>query len=156
MEKQWSKGLYPYKPVRKGDLLYGRGSVDDGYSFFLSVLIIKTLQKFKISHPPIVLIFETDEESGSKDILYHVKNHTDLIGKPKMLICLDAGGFDSNYLFITTSLKGILSFKLSVKVAENSVHSGDGGGLVPDSFKIGCDLIDQFEEINTGELPEIF
>ena len=28
----WSEGLHPFSAVRRGDLLFGRGSVDDGYS----------------------------------------------------------------------------------------------------------------------------
>jgi len=29
----WSEGLHPFKTVRKGDKMYGRGISDDGYAF---------------------------------------------------------------------------------------------------------------------------
>lgn len=67
---QWSKGLEPWTPVIRGDLLYGRGSSDDGYAFFLSTLILKGLVKYNLLKNKLVLYFETDEESGSKDLVY--------------------------------------------------------------------------------------
>jgi acetylornithine deacetylase/succinyl-diaminopimelate desuccinylase-like protein len=40
----WSEGLSPCDPVRRGDLLYGRGSSDDGYSSFAAMLAVKAIQ----------------------------------------------------------------------------------------------------------------
>ena len=37
----WDEGLSPIKPVIKGDLMYGRGSSDDGYSAFTCMLAVK-------------------------------------------------------------------------------------------------------------------
>ena len=42
MDKQpplgdWRPGLAPFEPVREGDLLYGRGTADDGYALFAAV-----------------------------------------------------------------------------------------------------------------------
>ena len=42
MDKQpplgdWRPGLSPFEPVREGDLLYGRGTADDGYALFAAV-----------------------------------------------------------------------------------------------------------------------
>ena len=34
---EWRAGLGPYEPVREGDLIYGRGTADDGYSTFAAV-----------------------------------------------------------------------------------------------------------------------
>lgn len=70
LTENWSQGLGPYTPVLKGDLLYGRGSSDDGYAFFLCTLILKALIKFNLIKNKLVLYFETDEESGSKDLVY--------------------------------------------------------------------------------------
>ena len=38
----WFEGLGPTKPVIRGDLMYGRGSSDDGYAAFACMLAIKT------------------------------------------------------------------------------------------------------------------
>jgi hypothetical protein len=36
----WREGLGPWKPVREGDKLYGRGGADDGYAAFASLAAI--------------------------------------------------------------------------------------------------------------------
>ena len=40
----WADGLGPWKPVIKGDKLYGRGGADDGYAIFGSLTAIMALQ----------------------------------------------------------------------------------------------------------------
>jgi acetylornithine deacetylase/succinyl-diaminopimelate desuccinylase-like protein len=37
----WFEGLSATKPVIRGDLMYGRGSSDDGYAAFACMLAIK-------------------------------------------------------------------------------------------------------------------
>ena len=64
MEGKWAPGLGPFTPVIKDDLLFGRGSADDGYGSFAAVLSIKACQQEKMSHPRIVMVFESDEESS--------------------------------------------------------------------------------------------
>src|SRR5213082_2701424 len=39
----WADDLGPWKPVRKGDKLYGRGSADDGYAIYASLAALKAL-----------------------------------------------------------------------------------------------------------------
>ena len=82
--------------------------MDDGYAFFSSVAIVKALQKFKIEHPRIVFFYETDEESGSKDLIYWLEREKDRVGVPDVLVCLDSGCVDYSHFCITTSLRGVL------------------------------------------------
>ena len=55
MDKQpemtgWREDLGPWKPVREGDRLYGRGGGDDGYSVFAAVSAIAALRRHEIPH----------------------------------------------------------------------------------------------------------
>lgn len=52
----------PCDPVIKDGLLYGRGSVDDGYAFFSAVLCIKACQDLGLKHPRVVITIEGSEE----------------------------------------------------------------------------------------------
>ena len=64
MEGRWDPGLGPYTPIVKDGLLYGRGGADDGYGSFAGILAIKACQQLKLSHPRIVMTFESCEESS--------------------------------------------------------------------------------------------
>jgi acetylornithine deacetylase/succinyl-diaminopimelate desuccinylase-like protein len=52
----------PCDPVIKDGLMYGRGSVDDGYAFFTAVLSIKACQDLGYSHPRCLITIEGSEE----------------------------------------------------------------------------------------------
>lgn len=154
---QWSEGLYPYIPVRKGNKLYGRGGADDGYAFFACTTVIKALQVSGKPHPRFVLMFETDEESSSKDMVYYMGKFKDQIGDPEVIFCFDSGTTDYDHLTLTTSLRGCLALKMRVSVLKNGVHSGDGGGVIPSSFRIMRKILNEFEDPDTGELiPELY
>src|SRR4029079_1430724 len=64
----WRPGLDPWKPVREGDKLYGRGGADDGYSSFASLLSLRILAEQKVPHARCVVLIEAGEESGSPDL----------------------------------------------------------------------------------------
>ena len=65
MDKQpfgegWSTD--PSDPVIKDGKMYGRGSSDDGYAFFTSILAIKACQSLGKPHPRCVITIEGSEE----------------------------------------------------------------------------------------------
>lgn len=99
-------------------------------------------------------MFETDEESGSKDILNYINENESLFPKPDIVFCLDSGCLDYEHLFITQSLRGICNFTVKVQILKEGVHSGNGSGYIADSFRIIRDLINDFEDTKTGRLPE--
>lgn len=83
------------------------------------------------------------------------------VGAPDLIICLDSGALDYNRLWVTTSLRGVLSNlnlilvgTLSVDVLTEGVHSGDASGVVGDSFRIVRNLLERIENSVTGEINE--
>lgn len=152
LTEQWTNGLKPYVPEIRDGKLYGRGGADDGYAFFTSALIIKALQTFKELNSRIVLYFETDEESGSKDLVYYLNQRQAEIGNPDLVICLDSGCCDYDHFCLTTTLRGVTNFTLKVEVTKEGVHSGAASGIIPDSFRIGRKIIEQFEVSDNGQL----
>lgn len=92
----WAEGLGPTTPVIRGDYLYGRGGGDDGYSPYSTMLAVKNAQMQGVPHPRIALVLETEEESGSPNLIDLLKIAKDYIGNPDFLFCLDSGAFDYN------------------------------------------------------------
>lgn len=153
----WNEGLHPYQPVIKDGKLYGRGTADDGYAFFTSLFIVKALQACGLQKHRFVLFFECDEESGSRDMVYYLNKHSDKIGEPSVMLCLDSGTIDYDHLTLTTSLRGSLKFKFKVEITKEGIHSGTAGGIVPDTYRIARHILNQFEDSRTGQLiPELY
>jgi acetylornithine deacetylase/succinyl-diaminopimelate desuccinylase-like protein len=148
----WRDGLGPWTPVREGDRLYGRGGADDGYSAFASLAAIEAVHAAGGTHVRCVVLIEASEESGSPDLPAYVEHLADRIGTPSLVICLDSGCADYERLWVTTSLRGLLGFTLTVEVLENGLHSGDASGIVPSSFRIIRQLLDRLEAAETGRV----
>lgn len=148
----WADDLGPWKPVIKGDKLYGRGGADDGYALFGSLAAIMALQQQGRPHARCVILIEACEESGSYDLPHYVDHLAQRIGKPSLVVCLDSGCGNYEQLWCTTSLRGLAGGNLKVSVLEEGVHSGDASGVVPSSFRILRQLLSRLEDEVTGRI----
>jgi acetylornithine deacetylase/succinyl-diaminopimelate desuccinylase-like protein len=148
----WRAGLEPWKPVREGELLYGRGGADDGYATFASIAAIQLLAQQKKPHVRLVVVIEACEESGSYDLPAHISALEKKIGKPSLVVCLDSGCGNYDQLWTTTSLRGLLAGNLKVEILREGVHSGDASGIVPSSFRILRQILSRLEDENTGQV----
>ena len=151
---EWRNGLGPYEPVRDGDLLYGRGTADDGYATFAAVTGLLAAEG---GNGRVLILIEASEESGSPDLLAHLENLKERIGTPRLVICLDSGGLSYDRLWLTSSLRGNLVATVRVDVLTEGIHSGQGGGVVPSSFRILRRILSGIEDEDTGRilLPEL-
>jgi acetylornithine deacetylase/succinyl-diaminopimelate desuccinylase-like protein len=151
---EWRAGLGPYEPRRDGDLLYGRGTADDGYSVFAAVTGLLAAGG---GHGRVLILIEASEESGSPDLSAYVNHLRTRIGTPRLVICLDSGGLSYDRLWLTTSLRGNLVVTVKVEVLTEGIHSGQGGGVVPSSFRILRRILSKIEDEETGRilLPDL-
>ena len=53
------------------------------------------------------MTLETEEESGSPNLVALLKEAESLIGKPDAMFCMDSGALDYEQLWLTSSLRGI-------------------------------------------------
>lgn len=102
----------------------------------------------------MVFFFETDEESGAKDTGFWIERMSAQIGSPDMVFILDSGALDYDHLYITGSLRGSAAAILNVKTHNDGVHSGEGSGVIPDTFRIVRNLLSRIEDPVSGELLE--
>jgi acetylornithine deacetylase/succinyl-diaminopimelate desuccinylase-like protein len=148
----WDDELGPWKPVIKGDRLYGRGGADDGYAIFGSLAAIQALHEQQVPHARCVVLIEACEESGSYDLPAYVDHLAGRIGKPSLVVCLDSGCANYEQLWCTTSLRGLAGGNLTVRVLGEGVHSGDASGIVPSSFRLLRQLLSRIEDEKTGRI----
>jgi len=159
MDKQpplgdWRPGLAPFEPVRQGELLYGRGTADDGYALFAAVTALLAAEG---GRGRVIILIEGSEESGSPDLGAYVEHLRERIGSPSLVICLDSGCLSYDRVWLTSSLRGNLVASLRVDVLTEGVHSGAAGGVVPSSFRILRKILSRVEDEATGQilLPEL-
>jgi acetylornithine deacetylase/succinyl-diaminopimelate desuccinylase-like protein len=146
----WRSGLSAWSPVREGSRLYGRGGADDGYAVFASVAALRALEERRPPRPRVVVLIEFSEESGSPDLPAYIQKYASVIGTPGLVVALDSGVASYERLWSTTSLRGVVGCALEVEVLREGVHSGDGSGIVPSSFRIARRLLSRLEDETTG------
>ncbi len=148
----WRNDLGPWTPHFEDGRLYGRGGADDGYAAYASIAAIQALKAQGAAHPRIVGLIETSEESGSRDLLPYIDSLRARLGDVALVVCLDSGAGNYDQLWLTTSLRGMVSGTLKVEVLTEGIHSGDASGLVPSSFRIMRQVLDRLEDSATGRL----
>ena len=146
----WAEGYGPWIPRLEGDKLYGRGGADDGYAMFGALSALMVLREQAVPHARCIVLIEACEESGSYDLPYYVDHLAQRIGSPSLVVCLDSGCGNYDQLWLTTSLRGLVSGELKVRVLTEGVHSGYASGVVPSSFRILRQLLSRLEDEETG------
>lgn len=148
----WREGLGPWNPVREGDLLYGRGLADDGYSVFAALGAVEAAQKSDKKLPRVCVMIEGCEESGSPDLEYYVGLLKDRIGSPSTVITLDSEDRDGDRLWLTQSLRGLVNGFLTIETIPGTMHSGLATGVVPSAFRVLRMLLARIENLDTGHI----
>src|SRR5580693_3821245 len=148
----WLPGLGPWEPVIRDGKLYGRGGADDGYAVFSSLTAIAALKAQAVPLPRCVLMIEASEESGSVHLPAHLDALGSSIGEPSLVVCLDAECGNYEQLWSTTSLRGNLEGRLTVRVLTEGAHSGLASGIAPAPFRIVQLLLERLEDSATGNL----
>src|SRR5574343_2060043 len=153
----WRNDLGPWTPKYEDGKLYGRGGADDGYAVYASIAAVQALKSRGLPHPRVVGLIETGEESGSPDLPLYLQALAARLGNVSLVVCLDSGAGNYDQLWLTTSLRGMVSGVLKVEIITEGIHSGDSSGVVPSSFRILRQVLDRLEDSKTGRLlPESF
>ncbi|WP_331488043.1 M20/M25/M40 family metallo-hydrolase [Luteimonas kalidii] len=152
----WSHGRSAWVPSLEGDRLYGRGGADDGYALFSAITALRAVHAQGIVLPRCTILIEACEESGSEDLPAYVAHLAERIGTPALVVALDAGCGNYDQLWLTTSLRGQVAGTLTVRVLDEGIHSGDGSGVVPSSFRVARQLLSRLECEDSGEVTEAF
>lgn len=153
----WRNDLGPWTPKLENGQLYGRGGADDGYAIYAAITAVEALDRQGIGRPRVVGLVETCEESGSADLPAYLEALRPRLGQVGLVVCLDSGAGNYDQLWLTTSLRGMVSGVLKVEILTEGIHSGDASGLVPSSFRILRHVLDRLEDSATGRLlPESF
>jgi acetylornithine deacetylase/succinyl-diaminopimelate desuccinylase-like protein len=65
-----------------------------------------------------------------------------------MIICSDSGTVDYKRLWLTNSIRGIITMNMNVQCLTHGQHSGQVSGIVPDSMIIFRNMLSRLEKID--------
>jgi len=123
----------PWKLTRRDGRLYARGSADDKAAISAQLGAVAAFRK-TVEHLPvnIKMLVEGEEEIGSKNLMKFFDVHRDKIKSDVIVVC-DTENIEVGIPSITYSLRGIVAVTVEVTSAKIPVHSGTGGGGLPDA-----------------------
>jgi acetylornithine deacetylase/succinyl-diaminopimelate desuccinylase-like protein len=129
--EQWLSD--PWKLTRRDGRLYARGSADDKAAISAQLGAIAAYRKTVNTLPVnIKMLVEGEEEIGSKNLMKFFDVHRDKIKSDVIVVC-DTENIEVGIPSITYSLRGIVAVTVEVTSAKIPVHSGTGGGGLPDA-----------------------
>jgi acetylornithine deacetylase/succinyl-diaminopimelate desuccinylase-like protein len=129
--EQWLSD--PWKLTRKDGRLFARGAADDKGAISAFLGAISAYRKTGNTLPVnIKMVVEGEEEVGSKNLLKFFEVHKQKIKSDVVVVC-DTENIEVGIPSITYSLRGIVGVQVDVNTARIPVHSGMGGGGLPDA-----------------------
>jgi acetylornithine deacetylase/succinyl-diaminopimelate desuccinylase-like protein len=129
--EQWLSD--PWKLTRRDGRLFARGAADDKGAISAFLGAIAAYRKTS-NHLPVnvKMLVEGEEEIGSKNLLKFFDRHRERIHSDVIVVC-DTENIEVGIPSITYSLRGIVGVQVDVTSAKVPVHSGMGGGGLPDA-----------------------
>ena len=144
--KKWN--TEPFTPEIIDGRLYGRGSGDNKAGVVTHYEVVKALMD---DLPVNIKVFiEGEEEIGSPCMAEFLNEFQDDL-EADVIVIADSGNIRIGIPTVTTSLRGLVDGFIEVDQPMRAVHSGVGGGVVPDAFMVLSKIIASFHN-DKGEL----
>lgn len=138
----------PFEPVIQDGRLFGRGSGDNKAGVVVHYNVVKELLK---DLPVNIKVFiEGEEEIGSPTMSSFIEQNRESLDADVIVIA-DSGNVKIGVPTITTTLRGLVDAIIEVDQPMRPIHSGVGGGVVPDAFMVLSRIIASFHN-EKGEL----
>ncbi len=121
----------PFEPTIRNGRLYARGVGDNKGQHFAQLLGLEALLACRGTLPcNVKVLIEGEEEIGSPHLPEFIRLHHDELQADLMIIS-DGPVHESGQSIISFGVRGLLRFDLYARGANQDVHSGNWGGIVP-------------------------
>lgn len=125
----------PFEPTVRDGRIYARGAADDKAGIMTHIASLRALAEAVGSDDlgiGIVLFVEGEEEFGSRSFVPFLDAHLEDM-RSDVIVVADSGNLDERTPAVTVSLRGNVTFHLTVRTLDHASHSGMFGGAVPDA-----------------------
>ena len=152
----------PFEPViKKTDkhpdgAIFARGACDDKGQMFMHVKALEVMVKNDALPCNVKFMIEGEEEVGSANLEWFIKNNKEKLGGDVILIS-DTGMLSNDTPSITTGLRGLSYVEVEVTGPNRDLHSGLYGGAVANPINILSKMIaDMHDENNHITIPGFY
>ncbi len=121
----------PFEPEVRDGRLYGRGSADDKCGIAMHAGALRAWS----GSPPITVkvIVEGEEEASTAHLPFLIEGNRDLLACDVVGVA-DGGNWRTGVPTLDTSMRGVVDCRVTVRVLDLAVHSGEYGGAIPDAL----------------------
>ena len=121
----------PFQPEIRDGRIFGRGVGDNKGQHLAQILAIESILACQGFLPcNVTVLLEGEEEIGSPHIAQFVGEHRDLL-QADLVVTADGPVHNSGRATLSFGVRGVLSFELRARGANQDLHSGNWGGIVP-------------------------
>jgi acetylornithine deacetylase/succinyl-diaminopimelate desuccinylase-like protein len=120
----------PFEPTERDGRIYCRGVGDNKAQHFAHIKALEALQACGVETPPLKIVLEGEEETGSESLPGFVKDHRELLAA-ELCYAADGPRHESNRPTVYLGCRGVLGLELYVEGIGRDVHSGNRGNIVP-------------------------
>ncbi len=119
----------PFEPIIKDEKIYARGSCDDKGQVFMHIKALEAMLATNTLACNIKFMIEGEEEIGSNNLEFFVKNNKTKL-KADVIVISDTAMIANDIPSIDTGLRGLSYLEVEVIGANRDLHSGVYGGAV--------------------------
>ncbi|HEY0373139.1 MAG TPA: M20/M25/M40 family metallo-hydrolase [Thermoanaerobaculia bacterium] len=130
----------PFQAVVRDGRMFGRGTADDKGGFLAYVAAARACAGVDALPCNLKFVIEGEEEIGSPHLPALLAGHRALFGCDFIVLC-DTPNFAAGVPALTYRLRGNCIVDVEVRCLDRPLHSGQGGGLVPDATMILCSIL---------------
>jgi acetylornithine deacetylase/succinyl-diaminopimelate desuccinylase-like protein len=130
-DAQWNEGLSPWRVTVDGDRWYGRGTADNKGQHGINLAALAAVLEARGGRLGFNLkvLFETGEEVGSPGLHALCAQLRDELAAD-VLIASDGPRLAASRPTLFLGSRGVVNFRLDVRLREGGHHSGNWGGLL--------------------------
>lgn len=138
----------PWTPTLRNGRLYARGVSDDKGPMLIPIAVAEAFFATTGCLPVnLKLVFEGEEEIGSRHLDAFVQQHTELLSAD-VVVSADGAMWRIDEPSLTVASRGLCGLELTLTAASKDLHSGRHGGGVANPLHAMAELIASLHESN--------